>query len=972
MSWLWRRDLAVARTRVAADHPLQFPSRITAAEGVTGYIARVLPVQEPLAAAESLSEMAERLSGDDAARLVGLAHFAARQSDAAAAAFESIRNKTAGDWNDLAAAEIARNDEGAERWIRALVAVDRAISLDGNRLEPKYNRALVLDHFGVTRLQRTHWPAGGDPRWEAEAKRRAQTAAAAAAPRATKTILQAPLEQTEALARQYPADARAVGETQFLSAWAAAKTPDEAKLHLDRARAIGSVLERDFGESMLANAVAAIDRAGPHGVRLRAGHLAYDAGRRALDPAEENAVEAEHKLREAQRELSAGGSPMEAMADSYLATIYVNQTRTAEAVDLLARLRARVRPGQKALLARIQHDVSLCEAQRGRWSASLHAANEAVAILTALRDRTSAAISAATAAEDYDYLGQRELAWKHALPALRDACTAQHPRNARATLAALTRTEMRAERWEAARSLARIEEALASIGKKARPDTVLRLRVAAIELHLGNVREAEQAVADARKEAARVPHPRVRLKLLADVEGAAGAITRKRDPAAAVALLSRAIAYQQQSDRKFVLPELYLERGRAHIALGAWAAAEQDLDKGIEELEHQRDHVDQAELRPGLFDSSAALFHEAVSLQLRRGGEPARVLGYIERGRARAMLEQLGESREPPALAEVQRNLDQGTALVEYMTLPDRLVIVAITRDRARVQTMAVPRTLPTDYADLYDLLIRPVSDVAGGARAITFVPDDALQRVPFAALFDRDTRSFLVQRHTVATAPSAGVAILTMRRQQHGKPTSALVFANPTIPRDTFPDLESLFASEYEARAVAKRYSRAEILKRDDATAERFLALAPDYEVVHFAGHAKVEHAEPGASALVCASSPALHGRLTLRQIAAMRFTRTQVVVLAACSTMRGRNAAIEGVPSLARAFVVAGVPAVVGTLWDIDDAEAAPLMRVLHEELAKGVAPADALRAAQLAAIRDGRPVEQWAAFAVTGVAR
>jgi hypothetical protein len=30
--------------------------------------------------------------------------------------------------------------------------------------------------------------------------------------------------------------------------------------------------------------------------------------------------------------------------------------------------------------------------------------------------------------------------------------------------------------------------------------------------------------------------------------------------------------------------------------------------------------------------------------------------------------------------------------------------------------------------------------------------------------------------------------------------------------------------------------------------------------------------------------------------------------------------------VPSLARAFVVAGVPAVVGMLWEIDDANAAP----------------------------------------------
>jgi CHAT domain-containing protein len=516
-----------------------------------------------------------------------------------------------------------------------------------------------------------------------------------------------------------------------------------------------------------------------------------------------------------------------------------------------------------------------------------------------------------------------------------------------------------------------MEEELAVAGTTARPDSGTLVRVATIESAIGNTAAAEHAIDASRSAAAQIKQPRVRAKLFADIDSAAGAIVRKHHPQRSVELLSRAIAYERQSRRQLVLPELHLELARAHIALRAWAEAERDLDEGMRQLEQQRDHVDEAELRPGLFDSSAALFHESVSLQLRLGGDPARVLAYIERGRARAMLEQLGESRNPPTLAEVQRNLGEGMALVEYMSLPERLVIVAVTRDRALVQTVPVPRALPTDYAALYDLLIRPIADVTRDARAITFVSDDTLQRVPFAALLDRDTRSFLVEHHTLATAPSAGIAILTMQREQHGRPASALVFANPTIPRDTFPDLESLAASEYEAKAVAKRYPRAEILKRDDATAECFLALAPFFDVVHFAGHAVVRNEEPGASALVCASSPKVHGALTLRQIAAMRFTKTRVMVLAACSTMSGRNAAIEGVPSLARAFVVAGVPAVVGTLWDIDDVKAAPLMRVLHEELAKGVAPADALRAAQLAAIRDKKPVEQWAAFAVTGMA-
>ena len=87
----------------------------------------------------------------------------------------------------------------------------------------------------------------------------------------------------------------------------------------------------------------------------------------------------------------------------------------------------------------------------------------------------------------------------------------------------------------------------------------------------------------------------------------------------------------------------------------------------------------------------------------------------------------------------------------------------------------------------------------------------------------------------------------------------------------------------------------------------------------------------------------------------------------------MTGRNAAVEGVSSLARAFVIAGVPAVVGTLWDIDDREAAFVVRRLHEELARGVRPELALRSAQRAAIQSTDPgvrdPRYWSAFSVLG---
>lgn len=971
-----RRVSTVAQARAVAQDPRKCPARISGVDLDSTFLARTLPEPKRFATAAALAELADGAEGDDRARMLGLAHFIAGKGQEAALALASIQEKSADDWNDLAAAEILREGPGEERWTSALVAVDHALLLNGDLAPARFNRAVVLDHFGLTAFDPTHWPTEGQTRWGEEARRRARASESAATPRATKIIERAPLHQLEALTRRYPQDARSVGEGIFLSHWAEGAPGDPARASLDRARMIGKTLQSEFGESLLADAVAAIDGAPQNALaRLRSGHLAYREGRQALNRDE---LAAERSLRKAQRELDAAGSPMAALAEEYLATAYVKQNRQAEALKILTRLRAeaRARPDYRALLARIQHDVALCEAQRGRWSASLEAAREAVSIWTLLRDAANASAAEAIVSEDYDFLGQRELAWKHGVSALRKASSARHENNARGILGVLTRTEMRAARWESARAIARLEEGLRGRGPGVRPDLGLLLRIAAIEFHLGDPESAQHAIDRARSSAGTFKNPRIRAKLLADVEATAGAIAAPRNPEQAAALLSQAIVYQQQSARDLVLPELYLARARARLAFGALDDAGRDLDAGIAELERQRDHVDESELRPGLFDSSATLFHEAVALQLQRGGEPARVLSYIERGRARAMLDQIGESRRPPALADVQRRLGPGMVLLEYLTLPDRLVIVAVTSKTARIQVTATSpaqiEAATNDYALLYEMLIRPVADVLRGARAVTFVPDDSLQRVPFAALLDRQSRTFLIQHHVLATAPSAGVAMLAMERAWKGRPSSALVFANPTIPRDTDPDLESLRTSEREAAVVARSYRHPALFQRDDATAERFLALAPGFDIVHFAGHAVVERAEPAASALVCASSPEVHGRLTLRQVAAMRFERTRVVVLAACSTMTGRNAAIEGVSSLARAFVVAGVPAVVGTLWDIDDAEAAPIMRALHEELARGADPGDALRAAQLAAIRDGRPVHQWAAFAVTGVAR
>jgi CHAT domain-containing protein len=93
----------------------------------------------------------------------------------------------------------------------------------------------------------------------------------------------------------------------------------------------------------------------------------------------------------------------------------------------------------------------------------------------------------------------------------------------------------------------------------------------------------------------------------------------------------------------------------------------------------------------------------------------------------------------------------------------------------------------------------------------------------------------------------------------------------------------------------------------------------------------------------------------------------------LSACSTAVGAPAFGEGVLSLARPFLAAGVPQVIGTLWDIDDRAGRTLMPRFHWWRQQGVGTAEALRRSQVELMTSGDPVVRdprtWAAFVLVG---
>ena len=83
------------------------------------------------------------------------------------------------------------------------------------------------------------------------------------------------------------------------------------------------------------------------------------------------------------------------------------------------------------------------------------------------------------------------------------------------------------------------------------------------------------------------------------------------------------------------------------------------------------------------------------------------------------------------------------------------------------------------------------------------------------------------------------------------------------------------------------------------------------------------------------------------------------------AAATIRG-----DGTLGLTRAFMTAGVPAVLGTLPGADQSAARDLMIGFHREMAKGVSAERALTTVQRKAIQEnGRRLGAWSALVLYG---
>jgi CHAT domain-containing protein len=259
--------------------------------------------------------------------------------------------------------------------------------------------------------------------------------------------------------------------------------------------------------------------------------------------------------------------------------------------------------------------------------------------------------------------------------------------------------------------------------------------------------------------------------------------------------------------------------------------------------------------------------------------------------------------------------------------------------------------------------------------RQLTIVPDRELNRVPFAALWDRVGNRFVIEDYVLRTVPSAEFFIAALSRPHPAAIGSrALVVGDPKLDPASAAALPPLAGAAREAESVARIYAGATLLRGADAAHARVVELMPAHSVFHFAGHAVFNAEQPELSYLALASDGgAGTGILRAREIGDLRLSNVAVVVLSACSSSSPRASRTGAITGLAYSFLRAGVPATISTVWDVEDDTAAEVVVRFHRHLAAGAPTAEALRSAQLEALNSARPElaapDTWAAFTYTG---
>jgi CHAT domain-containing protein len=508
-----------------------------------------------------------------------------------------------------------------------------------------------------------------------------------------------------------------------------------------------------------------------------------------------------------------------------------------------------------------------------------------------------------------------------------------------------------------------------------------------IEAARGNLKEAEAQYARATDLVDGLlrgfPHPRNK-NILVSTMGRVFqghfdlAIEKMKDPAKAFAVL--------ESARARGLVETIRDAGTAQRHSPVDAALAPQIAAVNRDLSREEDVEQRSRLLERLWEL------EMRSLTPRRLGSDAQGLTV----------------RQPVSLQELQSRLAEDEALVEYALTPTRAVAFLVDRRQVRHYALkngedlnrAVEKHLVAirekrdarmESKLLYQLLVEPIA-LANHYKRLVIVPDGKLHLVAFDTLMDQQNR-LLLDAFVISYAPSAtAYYLLTQPRVTPRNQTALLAVGGARYPArglkdvptqrglgmfdpSRAPEWAAIPESLTEVQDIAALHpGSAMVLTGDDANEMRFKRLDLSvFRMLHLALHSTIDEEFPDRSALVLSSRRQGNedDLLQAREIVGLNLN-ADLVTLSACDAGAGRLEGVAGMNSLVQAFLMAGSRSVVASIWAVDDAFTAALMRRFYGNLQHGFDKAEALTLAKREMLRTYGPNAlpfYWAGFRLIG---
>jgi len=283
---------------------------------------------------------------------------------------------------------------------------------------------------------------------------------------------------------------------------------------------------------------------------------------------------------------------------------------------------------------------------------------------------------------------------------------------------------------------------------------------------------------------------------------------------------------------------------------------------------------------------------------------------------------------------------------------------------------------------DAYHILIQPLKKYFAGKQLI-IIPDDDISYLPFDAFLtawnlkkksiNYAELSFLISDYSISYAYSTNTL---WNNQLKSQIRPRVVGIAPDYSNLVLADGKKYSALKSNTREIESILNNFDgtVLKAGEATINNFKLNMNSGAVLHLAMHAELDTLHSGSSSLIFTPDIKNAGsyRLYNYEIGQMNIN-SPMVVLSACNTGSGKLYSGEGLMSLARNFVLAGVPSVIETLWPIEDIAGSKIMGSFYKYLSQGKPKNVALRQAKLDYINTTSPSfvdpRFWAAYTLIG---